>query len=86
MNINQSKTCVHCGKEINDEDMIHLGRNSCFELELLSDKDYGEEAKFHTDCFYKLTQRLTVEGRMLILMADEGMTAADILPLQDEIS
>lgn len=73
----KSITCVFCREEIDDSDIIHLGQNGCFELELFTDKNYGKEALFHPDCFNCLTLRLTEEERMLILKADEDKSACE---------
>ena len=77
MNINQSKTCAYCGEVFNDrENIIHLGCNGCFQLEIVSDRNYGDEAKLHSDCFNKLTRIISLEERMQILTSDESLLAS----------
>lgn len=81
-----SVTCAHCGAEVDERETIRLEDLGCSQLEEVTGDDYGGAAEFHKQCFEKLTKGLTIEGKLLIQEVDNGLTPADIMPLQDEWS
>ena len=89
MDINHSVTCPHCGNYADERETIRLEEEGCSELEIalnLKRQYYGGVAEFHHVCLEELTRNLTEEERFWIYNADQGMTPADMMPLQDEIS
>lgn len=81
-----SVTCSYCGCYADERETVRLEEDGCRELENALDVSYGDVAEFHKECFEELTKRLPIEAQTLIMNADLGMTPADIMPLQDEVS